>query len=175
MPQRLLDLVSHWHIPAPAEQVWAALSDPLGWPDWWPAVTAVQAQQAWRAEGPPARWHLAWTAGGLFRGSLALDALEALPPERWRLRSLARPGPQGQPQQRWLTGECIWLLHPAAGHTVITHLWRLQQPAGPRAWLWPLAVPLLRGLHGRVMQHGALGLARHLGRPPGAVAPGLRA
>lgn len=30
------DLVSHWHLDAPVERVWAALADPAGWPGWWP-------------------------------------------------------------------------------------------------------------------------------------------
>lgn len=181
MPRRPLDLVSHWHIPAPADQVWAALTNPAGWPAWWPAVRAAQALRPRQAAGATARWHLAWAAGGPFRGTLALETLEALPLERWRLMSGARPAAQAgaigpahgaSPASRpCLHGECIWLLQTEDGHTQVTQVWRLRAPPGPRGWLRPLATPLLRWLHGRVMRQGAVGLARHLARHPGQAAP----
>ena len=162
MRPRPLDLVSHWQIAAPPAAVWAALADPAGWPRWWPALRPVRAPPA----GDPGLadpWlSLAWSAGGPFRGEIALATLEALPPERLRQRSAALPGAR----RAWLQGECIWLLRCDAGLTQVTHVWRLDPCDGMLGWLQPVWAPLLRALHGRVMRAGALGLARQLGAAP---------
>jgi hypothetical protein len=45
------DLVSHWRIPAPVDAVWAALTHPEAWPDWWPYVRQVVTLRKGDAEG----------------------------------------------------------------------------------------------------------------------------
>ena len=162
MTPRPLDLISHWQIAAPLAPVWAALADPSGWPDWWPAMRPAQVPQA-GDPGPAAhRLRLAWSAGGPFRGEIALATLEALPPERLRQRSGGLPGAR----RAGLPGECIWLLRSDAGLTQVTHVWRLDPCAGTLRWLRPAWAPLLRALHDRVMRAGARGLSRHLGAAP---------
>lgn len=157
-----LDLIGHWQIAAPLAPVWAALADPAGWPDWWPAWRPAQAQPP--ADAGPAlqRRRLAWSAGGPFHSELELTTLEALPPERLRLRSGGLPGAA----QALLQGECIWLLRSDAGLTQVTHVWRLDPVTGLTRWQQLAWAPLLRALHGRGMRAGAVGLGRHLGAAP---------
>ena len=159
MTTRPLDLISQWQIAAPLAPVWAALADPAGWPQWWPALRLAQAPLPGDTRLVSQRLRLAWSAGGPFQGEIELEPLEALPLERLRLRS---GGPRGA-RRAALQGECIWLLRSEAGLTQLTHVWRLTPGAGPVRWLQPAVAPLLRALHGRVMQAGAAGLARHLG------------
>ena len=162
MTHRPLDLISHWQIAAPLAAVWAALADPSGWPQWWPALRLAKAPQPGNAGPATQGLRLAWSAGGPFQGEIELATREALPPERLRLRSGAVPGAR----RARLQGECIWLLRSDAGLTQVTHVWRLDPGAGTTRWLQPAWAPLLRGLHGQVMQAGASGLARQLGALP---------
>lgn len=162
MTPRPLDLIGHWQIAAPMAPVWAALADPAGWPGWWPAWHPAQALHPGAAGPAGQRQRLAWSAGGAFHGEIELATLEALPPERLRQRS---GGPPGAPQAM-LQGECIWLLRSDTGLTQVTHVWRLDPATGLTRWQQLAWAPLLRALHGRVMQAGAAGLARHLGVPP---------
>lgn len=159
MTPRPLDLISHWPFTAPLAPVWAALADPKGWPQWWPALGSAQALPAGETGLAAQRLRLAWSAGAPFKAEIVLTTLKALPPVRLRQRSSAVPGTK----QALLQGECIWLLRSDAGLTQVTHVWRLDPCPGMLGWLQPAWAPLLKALHGRVMRAGALGLARHLG------------
>ena len=162
MTPRPLDLISHWPFTAPLAPVWAALADPKGWPQWWPALGSAQALPAGETGLAAQRLRLAWSAGAPFKAEIVLTTLKALPPVRLRQRSSAVPGTK----QALLQGECIWLLRSDAGLTQVTHVWRLDPCPGMLGWLQPAWAPLLKALHGRVMRAGALGLARHLGAAP---------
>ena len=137
MPARPLDLISHWQIAAPPSQVFAALADPAQWPQWWPALRPAPQPGAAAAPRGIRPQRLAWSAGGPFQGLIDLQTLEALAPERLRLRSGRAPVAAGPAA---LQGECIWLLRAEAGLTQVTHVWRLDP----------------------VMRAGAAGLAQHL-------------
>lgn len=41
-PGEHFDLVTHWRLHAPVENVWAVLMAPESWPMWWPHVRAVR-------------------------------------------------------------------------------------------------------------------------------------
>ncbi len=131
MPPRPLDLISHWQIAAPPSRVWSALADPAQWPQWWPGLRLVPANGVPAPPHPGQLRRLAWSAGGSFKGVIALQTLEALAPERMRLRSgwaQAGAGPAT------LQGECIWLLRAEAGLTQVTHVWRLAPHTGLARW-----------------------------------------
>jgi uncharacterized protein YndB with AHSA1/START domain len=72
-------------LPAPVEDVWAALEDPARWPDWWPGLTGAEPSVR-RALAPGAHWQLTGTEEPSFRrrpqlgGSLLF--LEVVPLER---------------------------------------------------------------------------------------------
>lgn len=50
---------------APPEDVWAFVSEPYHFPDWWPGVAAVEPDRRGFAEG--ARWQLRGSEATLFR------------------------------------------------------------------------------------------------------------
>jgi uncharacterized protein YndB with AHSA1/START domain len=72
-------------LPAPVEEVWAVLADPVRWPEWWPGLVAA-APSVRRALAPGAHWQLEGTERPSFRrrpqlgGSLLF--LEVVPLER---------------------------------------------------------------------------------------------
>lgn len=145
-----LDLVSHWHIAAPVERVWAALADIDTWPRWWPGVRAVRTLVPAGADGLGGRRLVRWATR--LRGDIEieLEAVELLRHERIRGRCSGA-----------LRGEGLWLLHAEGTCTALTCVWRLEL-GGP--WMRWLA-PLLRWNHEVLMRAGGDGLARHLAGP----------
>jgi hypothetical protein len=147
-----VDLVSHWHLAAPVDRVWAALAAPETWPRWWPNVRAVQTLHAGDASGIGGVRRIEWTSGLGYPVVIEVEAVEALRHERLRGRS------RGD-----LRGEGIWLLRSDGAATDVTYVWRVQLERPWMRVLAPLLAPLFRWNHQRVMREGCLGLARHLG------------
>ena len=160
MPARHFDLVSHWRIAAPVDQVWAALTDPDSWPQWWPQVRAVQTLRHGSAAGVGSVRRIEWSTRLLYRLVIEVEAVESLPLERLRGRSIGT-----------LRGEGIWLLHAEGRCTDVTYVWRVELVRHWMRWLAPLLAPVFRWSHRGVMRAGGIGLARHLGAAPGASQP----
>lgn len=145
------DLVSHWHIDAPADRVWAALTDPLTWPRWWPYVRRVQTLREGDADGLGAVRRIEWATRLPYEIVIEVEAVESVKPERLRGRS------RGQ-----LNGEGVWLLRPENGATNVTYVWRVELAKRWMRWLAPLLAPIFRWNHDGVMRAGESGLRRHL-------------
>lgn len=156
MPSTHFDLVSHWHIAAPVDRVWAALSDPESWPRWWPYVQAVRTLRAGDARGVGSIRRIHWATRLPYRIVIEVEAIEALRHERLRGRS------RGQ-----LEGEGLWLLRAEGGRTDVTYVWRVELAKPWMRWLAPLLAPVFRWNHDAVMRAGGAGLARYL-NPPAA-------
>lgn len=146
-----LDLVSHWHLAAPVDRVWAELAAPDRWPRWWPSVRAVQVLHSGDAHGIGSVRRIEWASGLGYPIRLEVEAVEVLRPERLRGRS------RGD-----LSGEGIWLLRGEASATDVTYVWRVRLERPWMRLLAPLLAPLFRWNHERVMREGCAGLARHL-------------
>lgn len=145
------DLISHWRIQAPVENVWAALADPPSWPRWWPYVRAVHTVRPGNAEGVGSIRRILWSTRLPYSILIEVEAVEALPNQRLRGRS------SGQ-----LQGEGIWLLSSEGSHTDITYVWRVTPTKRWMRWLAPLLAPVFRWNHDGVMRAGEAGLRRYL-------------
>ena len=154
MPAQHFDLVSHWHIAAPVERVWAALADPESWPVWWPYVRSVRTLRQGDADGLGSVRRIEWATRLPYKIVIEVEAVESLRLERLRGRS------GGQ-----LRGQGIWLLRPEHGCTAVTYLWRVELGKRWMRWLAPMLAPLFRWNHDAVMRAGGIGLARYLGAP----------
>jgi len=152
------DLVSHWHLDAPVERVWAALADPAGWPGWWPYVRRVRTLREGGPDGIGGVRRIDWSTRLPYRIAIEVEALEAVRP--LRLRGRSRGG---------LEGEGLWLLRADGAATDVTHVWRVRPARGWMRALSPLLAPAFRWNHDGVMRAGEAGLRAHLrgaaGRP----------
>jgi hypothetical protein len=151
MPNARFDLVSHWHIESPVEQVWAALTDPASWPRWWPYVHQVTTLRQGDAEGVGAVRRIDWSTRLPYRVVIDVEVVEAVRLQRLRGRS------RGQ-----LDGEGLWLLRAGPGVTDVTYVWRVTPVRRWMRMLSPGLGPLFRWNHDAVMRAGEQGLRRHL-------------
>lgn len=156
------DLVSQWRIEAPADRVWAALTDPASWPRWWPYVREVRTLREGDAAGVGSVRRIDWATRLPYRIVIEVEAVESV-----RLQSL-RARSRGQ-----LDGEGLWLLRAEGGCTEVTYVWRVRLTRRWMRWLAPLLAPAFRWNHEAVMRAGEAGLRRHLLRhePTAAVTP----
>lgn len=161
MPARHFDLVSHWRIAAPVGPVWAALTQPESWPQWWPYVRSVHTLRRGGADGLGSVHRIEWSTRLPYEFVIEVEAVESLRHER--LRGISRGH---------LKGEGLWLLRAQDRCTDVTYLWRVELGKPWMRWLAPILAPLFRWNHRGVMRAGGAGLARHLGAMPAA--PALR-
>jgi hypothetical protein len=145
------DLVSHWRLQAPVEQVWAALVDPVGWPTWWPYVQRVQTLREGGVDGLGSVRRIDWSTRLPYRLMIEVEAVESVRHHRLRGRS------RGQ-----LDGEGLWLLRAEDGFTDVTYVWRVRLIKRWMRMLAPLLAPVFRWNHEGVMRAGEAGLRRHL-------------
>jgi hypothetical protein len=154
MPSTHFDLVSQWRIEAPVERVWAALTDPASWPQWWPYVLGVQTLREGGADGVGSVRRIDWATRLPYRLLIEVEAVESVRLQRLRARS------RGQ-----LDGEGLWLLRAADGCTDVTYVWRVRVVKRWMRWLAPLLAPVFRWNHDAVMRAGEGGLRRYLSQP----------
>ena len=148
------DLVSQWRIEAPVERVWAALTDPGAWPQWWPYVLGVQTLREGGGDGVGSVRRIDWATRLPYRIQIEVEAVESVRLQRLRARS------RGQ-----LDGEGLWLLRAEDGWTDVTYVWRVRVAKRWMRWLSPLLAPVFRWNHDAVMRAGESGLRRYLGDP----------
>ncbi|MBI3155244.1 MAG: SRPBCC family protein [Burkholderiales bacterium] len=152
-PATHFDLVSHWRVHAPVERVWAALSDPEGWPAWWPYVQQVRTLREGGRDGVGSVRRIEWSTRLPYRIVIEVEAVESVRHQHLRGRS------RGQ-----LDGEGLWLLRAQDDHTDVTYVWRVRLVKRWMRWLAPLLAPVFRWNHDGVMRAGEAGLRQFLER-----------
>ena len=152
-PAAHFDLVSQWRVHAPVERVWAALSDPAGWPGWWPFVQQVRTLREGGPDGVGSVRRIDWSTRLPYRIVIEVEAVESVRHQRLRGRS------RGQ-----LDGEGLWLLRAEDGYTDVTYVWRVRLVKRWMRWLAPLLAPVFRWNHDGVMRAGEAGLRKVLER-----------
>ncbi len=159
MTHHHFDLVSHWRVAATPQRVWAVLTEPETWPQWWPCVRSVQTLRRGASDGLGSLHRIEWVTRLPYDVVIEIEAVESVRPERLRGRSRGS-----------LQGEGLWLLRADGAHTNVTYLWRVELQRPWMRALAPLLAPLLRWNHDAVMRAGGAGLARHLGLAGGCSA-----
>jgi hypothetical protein len=141
-----------WLLDAPAERVWDAIYDPLGWPSWWRGVEEVE-HVGGPVTGVGARHRQLW------RSALPYPVRFESEVTRVEPGVLLEATAQGE-----LAGDGRWRIWTQPdGMTAATYEWNVSTT---RAWmnaLAPIARPIFAWNHHHVMRHGATGLANHLG------------
>jgi uncharacterized protein YndB with AHSA1/START domain len=144
-------LTTHWHFDASVEAVWAAISKPEEWPQWWPAVLQVETIDKGDANGVGARRRMTWRTALPYRLSFDMRTVRV---EKHRCIEGESSGQ--------LAGRGIWQLTPTGNGAAVRYDWNV---AVTKPWMLLLA-PLLRPVfawnHHVVMGWGEQGLRRRL-------------
>ena len=149
MAEYRLDTV--WQIEAPLEAVYTALSDPLRWPEWWPAARRVEQRHAGAADGVGRTLHCTWQ--GRLPYQLSFDLLTTRMQPLIAVEGMVKGDLEGG-------GRCLFSQEGAI--TTIRHEWYVSTT---RRWmniLAPCISPWFKHNHAMVMKCGGEGLARRL-------------
>jgi hypothetical protein len=144
-------LLTVWQIEAPLAEVYAAVCDPLRWPDWWPDAQQIEQQHAGAAGGVGRILHCTWRGQLPYRLSFDLCTTRMVP---------------GVVVEGTVTGDlegggrCEF--SQSGTVTTLRHEWRVRTTRHWMNQLAPVARPLFRRNHAQAMLRCGEGLARQL-------------
>lgn len=156
------DFVTCWQFKAPIEEVYRAISQPVGWPQWWKGLQRVEALGLCEEQGNGPgcgqvgsreyRYH--WQSPLGYPLCFDIRVMRLYPP--WLIVGKARGDVEG-----W----GCWQLSETAGVTRVRYRWRVRTTQPWMNLVAPLARPLFVWSHDVMMHNGALGLSRLLQAP----------
>lgn len=144
-------LVTVWRIEAPLAAVYAAVCDPLRWPEWWPDARRIEEARAGGADGAGRVLRCTWRGRLPYRLDFELITTRIEAPRA--VEGVVRGDLDG-------VGRCLFSQTGAV--TTVRHEWRVRTT---RRWmnrLAPCAGPLFKRNHAQAMRRGGAGLARLL-------------
>jgi carbon monoxide dehydrogenase subunit G len=143
-----------WRVAAPREAVFEALHASERWPEWWDGLERVVKVEDGDADG---------------RGSLGLYTWRSVMRYRlefeMRITRVERPHRMEGEAKGALAGTGSWRLYDDAEGTAVLFEWRVQTTRWWMNALAPIARPVFRWNHDRLMRAGGRGLARRLDVP----------
>ena len=143
-----------WRVAAPREAVFEVLHESERWPEWWDGLERVVKLEEGDAEG---------------RGSLGLYTWRSVMRYRlefeMRITRVERPHRMDGEANGELAGTGSWRLYEDGEATAVLFEWRVMTTRWGMNSLAPIARPVFRWNHDRLMRAGGRGLARRLGVP----------
>jgi uncharacterized protein YndB with AHSA1/START domain len=151
MNGRRYEYVSNWCLDAPLADVWGALTDVDGWPQWWPHVRAVQTLHRGDADGLGSLRRIRWSSRLPYGFTLRVATTQVEP--QGRLVGQATGD---------MAGTGVWELWREGAVTRVRYTWELALHTRWMRLAAPWMAPVFRWNHEGVMRSGAQGLARYL-------------
>ncbi|MCE8033350.1 MAG: SRPBCC family protein [Halomonas sp.] len=149
------DFDTTWHIEAPVEAVFDALTDSLHWPDWWPGLVDVQPLVSGNDRGIGRTQRFVWKSRLGYR--LCFDI---------RITQVREPHLIEGEARGDVAGVGRWLLDEERQGTRVRYTWHVRTM---RPWLnlfSRVARPLVTWNHHAMMRAGAAGLSHYLKHVP---------
>jgi carbon monoxide dehydrogenase subunit G len=143
--------VTIWTLQAPIEAVWAELSRPEAWPEWWRGVRRVELVEPGDAAGVGALRRVTMTSTLPYRLTFAVRTVR-----------LDRPHVIEVQSDGDLRGSGRWSLTSAADTTIARYDWNVEVTQVWMRRLDAIARPLFAWNHDVLMRRGLAGLQRRL-------------
>ncbi|HEY9279983.1 MAG TPA: SRPBCC family protein [Eoetvoesiella sp.] len=143
--------VTTWCIEAPLSQVSDAIFSCAEWPKWWKNLEKVDQIEPGNRDGIGVLLRFTWKGQLPYRLTFNIRVTRAVPSEI--LEGLA----SGQ-----LEGVGCWFFSHQAPITIVRYEWHVRTTQTWMNLLAPVAKPLFKWNHDRVMRQGAEGLAQFL-------------
>ena len=145
---------TEWRVGAPRGPVFAVLHESERWPEWWDGLERVVRLEPGDREGRGSLGRYTWRSITGYR--LEFDM---------RITRVDRPRVMEGRASGDLDGTGRWRLHDEGASTQVVFEWRVRTTRRWMNLLAPIARPLFRWNHDRLMRHGGEGLARRLRAP----------
>lgn len=143
--------ITVWRIEAPLAAVCDAVSRCQHWPQWWPAVQHVRELLPGDEQGIGSVRHFTWKGPLPYQLRFDVRVTQIVP------HTLLEGWASGE-----VEGMGRWRFADEGGITVVQYEWDVRTNRQWMTWLAPLAWPLFKWNHDRVMRQGAEGMARLL-------------
>ena len=141
-----------WRVAAPPEAVFEVIHASERWPEWWDGVESVVKLEEGDEEGRGSVGRYEWRSAMRYRLEFEM-----------RITRVDRPHRMDGEAVGELTGTGTWRLYEDDGATAVLFDWRVRTTRWWMNALAPIARPVFRWNHGRLMRAGGRGLARRLG------------
>lgn len=142
-----------WRVEASVQEVWEILCHPDLWPEWWESLEQIIELKKGDVRGIGALHRYTWKGALPYRLTFDIHVLTIQP------LCLLEGEASGE-----VEGRGVWSLTERGRETIVRYDWDIRTNARWMNVLAPLAGPVFRWNHDRVMRDGAKGLARRLGR-----------
>lgn len=149
------EYITEWHLDAPLEAVWDAITDVASWPRWWKHVRSVHMIRRGDANGLGDVRRLRWGSRLPYGFTLETSTVAVEPMSR--LVGHARGD---------LEGTGTWEFEREGPGTLVRYTWRIELRSAWMRVAAPLLAPVFRWNHHAVMRDGGAGLVRYLGVGP---------
>ena len=146
--------VTEWRLGAPIEQVFAAIEDVDGWPEWWTMVRRVERVRPGGDNLVGAVNHLTFVGKLPYRLAFDMEVTRHEPPTALSGHATGE-----------LEGDGEWTLREDGDWTLVRYVWAIRTT---RWWMNAFApLPFVRQIfalnHHAVMRNGLAGIRRRLG------------
>lgn len=142
--------ITRWHIAAPIEQVWNAITDFEDWPLWWDAVDSVGELDPRETNGVHMR-RFVWKTPLSY--TLTFDTRIVVMQAPVKMEAIAIGD---------VEGHGLWELSASDRGTEIYYTWTVRTTKRWMNFLAAIARPLLEWNHNAIMRQGGRGLAQRL-------------
>ncbi len=143
--------VTHWKFNAPLENVWNEIRDMDSWPDWWKFVKSVEIIRQGDMKDIGTMRRIVWTTALPYQLSFESELISLEPYHRIEGRAYGE-----------LTGIGIWSFESIDKTTSVRYDWIVSTSKKWMNFIAPIARPLFRWNHDKVMSAGYTGLKTRL-------------
>jgi Polyketide cyclase / dehydrase and lipid transport len=143
-----------WRVAAPREAVFEVLHESERWPEWWDGLERVTKIEDGDHEGCGSLGLYTWRRVMRYRLEFEM-----------RITHVERPYRMDGEAEGELAGIGSWRLYEDGEATAVLFEWQVHTTRWWMNALAPIARPVFRWNHDRLMRAGGRGLARHLGVP----------